>query len=172
MEPTTIIFEKNSLQSPVRLGGLRTAYDALVDHLIAAHSNSSSATADFTSLYESLLLTCRLLLAIHWHDCSLQVLTLQQQDTVEQSAANCKLVLQHLQQTDKEQDITDQKYTVLVRSRQMIEGEQVPGWAYQVSSPNEDDEEDDSDGGNMLPTRAELAAEEEMLWRMAETPIP
>jgi hypothetical protein len=35
-------------------------------------------------------------------------------------------------------------------------------------------EESDDDGGssNILPSRAELAAEEAMLWRMAETPIP
>jgi hypothetical protein len=38
---------------------------------------------------------------------------------------------------------------------------------------NENDNNGDDDGGgNMLPSRAELAAEERMLWRMADTPIP
>jgi hypothetical protein len=37
---------------------------------------------------------------------------------------------------------------------------------------HDDGDDDDDDDGNMLPSRAELAAEERMLWRMADTPIP
>jgi hypothetical protein len=44
-----------------------------------------------------------------------------------------------------------------------------PGYQNEYS----DDGEDENDGdGNMLPSKAELAAEERMLWRMADTPIP
>jgi hypothetical protein len=41
-----------------------------------------------------------------------------------------------------------------------------------TAEEHDDDDEDDDNDGNMLPSRAELAAEERMLWRMADTPIP
>jgi hypothetical protein len=52
-------------------------------------------------------------------------------------------------------------------------------WTYELVVASESDHDggdedmgDDANIGSILPSRAELAAEEEMLWRMAETPIP
>jgi hypothetical protein len=52
-------------------------------------------------------------------------------------------------------------------------------WTYDLARKNDnnndndnDEDDNDNDDDGALPSREELAAEEQMLWRMAETPIP
>jgi hypothetical protein len=53
-----------------------------------------------------------------------------------------------------------------------VEHEHEYEYEHEYIDDDDDDGDDGGGGGNMLPSRAELAAEERMLWRMADTPIP